>query len=73
MNKTTRTLILAGIVLAAAALASWLIQIFSPNKSWLTFVSWMIFFIATQAPALFVTRSSDRACVGWLNRFRNRQ
>ena len=73
MNKTTRTLILAGIALAASALASMLIQVFTPNKSWLAFIGWMVFFVATQVPALFVTRSSERACVGWLNRFRNRQ
>jgi uncharacterized membrane protein len=73
MNKTTRMLILAGIILASSAFASLLIQIFTTKKSWLAFVGWMIFFASSQAPALLVSRSSERACSGWLNRLRNRQ
>jgi len=73
MNKTNRMLILAGIILASATLASLLIQIFSEKKSWLAFIGWVIFFASSQAPALLVSRSSERACSGWWNRLRNRQ
>jgi hypothetical protein len=73
MNKTTRMLILGGIILASSTLASLLIYMSTSKKSWLGFVGWMIFFTSSQAPMLFVTRSSERACSAWWKRLRSRQ
>jgi hypothetical protein len=73
MNKTTRMLILAGIILTSSTLASFLIYMATEKRSWLGFFGWMIFFASSQAPMLFVTRPSERACSGWWNRLRNRQ
>ncbi len=73
MNKATRILIVAGIILASSTLAFLLIKIFDEKASWLGFVGWMIFFVSSQVPALLGSRSSERACAGWWNRRRKRQ
>jgi len=70
MNKTTRTLITYGIVLAGALLASAVMLKLSPNSSWLAFVGWAIFFAALQLPWLLVTPSAQSSCTAWLARFR---
>ena len=72
MNKTTRMLILLGIILASSTLASLLIYMSTSKKSWLGFAGWMIFFASSQVPMLFVPRSSERACAGWFKRKPNR-
>jgi hypothetical protein len=70
MNKTTRTLITFGIVMAGALLASVVMIKLSPNSSWLAFVGWAIFFAALQLPWLLVTPSAQSTCTAWLARFR---
>jgi hypothetical protein len=70
MNKTTRTLITLGIVMAGALFASAIMLKLSPNSSWLAFVGWAIFFVALQLPWLLVTPSAQSSCTAWLARFR---
>jgi len=69
MNKTGRMFITVAIVLAGAVLASALMLKFTPNDSWLAFTGWIIFFVAIQAPFLFIQSSQD-SCMAWLARFR---
>jgi hypothetical protein len=69
MNKTSRTLVTVAIVLAGAILASAVMVKFTPNASWLAFIGWAIFFVALQAPFLFI-QSSQNTCMAWLVRFR---
>jgi hypothetical protein len=69
MNKTSRTLIIIAIVSAGALLASAVMVKFTPNASWLAFVGWTIFFVALQAPFLFL-ESAQNTCMAWLVRFR---
>ncbi len=68
MNKTSQTLITIAIVLAGAMLASALMVKFTPNASWLAFIGWTIFFVALQAPFLFI-QSAQNSCMAWLVRF----
>jgi len=70
MNKTTRTLITFGIVLAGALLAAAIMLKLSPNSSWLAFAAWAIFFAALQLPWLLLTPSAQSSCTAWLARFR---
>lgn len=72
MDKISRTLITAAIVLAGAMLASALMLQFTPNDSWLAFIGWMIFFVALQFPFLFIQSFQD-SCTAWLARFRKRR
>ena len=69
MNKTSRILIMLAIVLAGALLASAVMVKFTPDASWLAFVGWTIFFVALQAPFLFI-QSAQNSCMAWLVRFR---
>jgi len=69
MNKTSQTLITIAIVLAGAMLASAVMVKFTPNASWLAFIGWTIFFVALQAPFLFI-QSAQNSCMAWLVRFR---
>ena len=57
------------IVLAGALLASAVMVKFTPDASWLAFVGWTIFFVALQAPFLFI-QSAQNSCMAWLVRFR---
>ncbi len=68
MSKTDRTITIA-IVLACATLACALMLKFTPNDSWMALVGWIIFFVAMQAPFLFI-KSSQYSCTAWLDRFR---
>ena len=69
MNKTGRTAITLACVFAGALLASAVMVRFTPNASWLAFAGWGIFFVALQAPFLFI-ESAQRTCTAWLVRFR---
>jgi len=69
MNKTSRTLITVAIVSAGAVLASALMLKFTPNDSWLVFIGWAVFFVAIQAPFLFIQSTQD-GCTAWLTRLR---
>jgi len=69
MNKIGPKLITIAIVLAGALLASAVMLKFTPNASWLAFIGWTIFFVALQAPFLFI-QSAQNTCMAWLVRFR---
>ena len=69
MKKTGRKVITVALVLAAAMLASAVMVKFTPNASWLALIGWTIFFVALQAPFLFL-QSAQNSCMAWLVRFR---
>jgi hypothetical protein len=69
MNKTGRTLITIVIVLTGALLASAVMLKFTPNASWMAFIGWTFFFVALQAPFVFI-QSAQNTCMAWLARFR---
>ena len=69
MNKTGRMLITIAIVLAGSLMASALMVKFTPNASWLVFIGWTLFFVALQAPFVFI-QSAQNTCMAWLVRFR---
>jgi hypothetical protein len=68
MNKTGRTLIIVGMSLAGALLASALMIKVTPNDSWAAFAGWVIFFAALQSPLFMFRQSSWLSCAAWLTR-----
>lgn len=69
MNKTSRTPITVAVILAGAMAASAVMVKFTPDASWLAFIGWTVFFVAIQAPFLFL-ESVQNSCMAWLVRFR---
>ena len=61
-------IILLSVVLAAAILASMLMSYFTPNDSWLSFIGWVVFFLAIQSPFYLLPENSRLNCTAWISR-----
>jgi len=56
------------LALAGAVLASSIMVYVSPKNSFLSFMGWIIFFIAIQAPLLFSRSSRQYNCSNWFRK-----